>query len=75
MADVITSQAESVAVAAAPAWTAEIRKYAVEAIGAIGEPKAIPELRRIWQSSNDLAWNAAAIRAPPGKPASSATWP
>ena len=34
MADVITSQPESVAVAAAPAWAAEIRKYAVEAIGA-----------------------------------------
>jgi HEAT repeat protein len=40
-----------------------LREEAVEAIGAIGEPKAIPELRRIWQSSNDLAWNAAAIRA------------
>jgi HEAT repeat protein len=23
----------------------------------------VPELRRIWQTSNDLAWNAAAIRA------------
>src|ERR1700692_499483 len=34
MADVITSQPKSVAVAAAPAWTTEIRKYAVEAIGA-----------------------------------------
>jgi aquaporin Z len=34
MADVITSQPESVAVAAAPTWTTEIRKYAVEAIGA-----------------------------------------
>jgi len=34
MADVITSQPESVAVAAAPAWATEIRKYAVEAIGA-----------------------------------------
>src|SRR5437660_1598938 len=34
MADVITSQPESVAVAAAPPWTTEIRKYAVEAIGA-----------------------------------------
>lgn len=33
MANVITSQPESVAVAAAPAWTVEIRKYAVEAIG------------------------------------------
>src|SRR5580700_5121455 len=34
MADVITSQPESVAVAAVPAWATEIRKYAVEAIGA-----------------------------------------
>src|SRR5260370_30084062 len=34
MADVITSQPESVAVTAAPAWATEIRKYAVEAIGA-----------------------------------------
>jgi len=34
MADVITSQQESVAVAAALPWTTEIRKYAVEAIGA-----------------------------------------
>jgi aquaporin Z len=34
MADVITSQPESVAVAVAPAWATEIRKYAVEAIGA-----------------------------------------
>ena len=40
-----------------------LRDEAVEALGAIGEPKAIPELRRIWQTSNDLAWNAAAIRA------------
>jgi hypothetical protein len=34
MADVITSQPESVAVAAAPAWTPEIRKYVAGAIGA-----------------------------------------
>src|ERR1700744_2359674 len=34
MADVFTSQPESATVAAAPAWAAEIRKYAVEAIGA-----------------------------------------
>src|SRR3984957_2063623 len=34
MADVITSQQESVAVAAAPRWATETRKYAVEAIGA-----------------------------------------
>jgi hypothetical protein len=40
-----------------------LRDDAVEALAAIGEPKAIPELRRIWQTSNDLAWNAAAIRA------------
>ena len=40
-----------------------LRDQAVEALGAISEPKAIPELRRIWQTSNDLAWNGAAIRA------------
>ena len=34
MAEVIASEPESATVAAAPAWTAEIRKYAVEAIGA-----------------------------------------
>jgi aquaporin Z len=33
MADVITSQQESVAIAAARPWATEIRKYAVEAIG------------------------------------------
>ncbi len=42
---------------------AALRDQAVEALGAIGDPRAIPELRRIWQTSNDLAWNAAAIRA------------
>lgn len=36
---------------------------AVEALAAIREPRAIPELRAIWQKSNDLSWNAAAIRA------------
>jgi len=40
-----------------------LRDQAVEALGAISEPRAIPELRRIWQTSNDLAWNGAAIRA------------
>jgi HEAT repeat protein len=40
-----------------------LRDQAVEALAAIREPKAIPELRRIWESSHDLAWNAAAIRA------------
>src|SRR2546421_5284964 len=34
MADVITSQPQSVAVAAAPQWGVATRKYAVEAIGA-----------------------------------------
>jgi aquaporin Z len=34
MADVITSQQKSVAVAAAPSWATETRKYAVETIGA-----------------------------------------
>jgi HEAT repeat protein len=40
-----------------------LRDQAVEALAAIREPKAIAELRRIWESSHDLAWNAAAIRA------------
>jgi HEAT repeat protein len=40
-----------------------LRNQAIEALAAIGEPRAIPELRRIWQTSNDLAWNGAAIRA------------
>jgi HEAT repeat protein len=40
-----------------------LRDQAVEALGAIADPRAIPELRRIWQTSNDLAWNAAVIRA------------
>jgi HEAT repeat protein len=42
---------------------AALRDQAVEALGAIGDPRAIPELRRIWQTSNDLTWNAAAILA------------
>jgi hypothetical protein len=40
-----------------------LREEAVTAIAAIGEPRAVSEIRRIWQNSNDLAWNAAAIRA------------
>jgi hypothetical protein len=36
---------------------------AVDALAMIPEPKAIPELWAIWQSSNDLAWNAATVRA------------
>ncbi|SIO28447.1 HEAT repeat-containing protein [Singulisphaera sp. GP187] len=41
----------------------ELQDAAVEALAAIQEPKAVPELRKIWESSHDLAWNAAAIRA------------
>jgi HEAT repeat protein len=41
----------------------DLREVAVDALEAIREPKAIPELRAIWQRSNDLAWNGAAIRA------------
>ena len=40
-----------------------LRDHAVEALGAIADPRAVPELRRIWQTSNDLTWNAAVIRA------------
>jgi HEAT repeat protein len=40
-----------------------VRDVAVDALEAIREPKAIPELRAIWQRSNDLAWSAAAILA------------
>ena len=40
-----------------------LRDQAVEAFGAVADPRAVPELRRIWQTSNDLAWNAAVIRA------------
>ena len=40
----------------------QLQDAAVEALAAIREPKAVPELRKIWESSNDLGWNAAAIR-------------
>src|SRR5262249_42635103 len=40
---------------------------AVEALAEIREPRAIPELRAIWQKSNDLGRNPAAIPAP-GRP-------
>jgi HEAT repeat protein len=41
----------------------ELLDTAVEALAAIHEPKSIPELKKIWETSNDLSWNAAAIRA------------
>src|SRR3954452_20970585 len=40
-----------------------LQDAAVEALAAIREPKAVPELKKIWESSNDLIWNTAAIRA------------
>ena len=40
-----------------------VRDLAVEALASIREPRAIPELRAIWQKSNDLAWSTAAILA------------
>jgi HEAT repeat protein len=43
--------------------SAQLQDAAVEALAAIREPKAVPELRKIWESSNDPGWNAAAIRA------------
>jgi HEAT repeat protein len=36
---------------------------AVEALAALNDPRALPELWRIWRTSNDSAWNAAALRA------------
>ena len=41
----------------------QLQDAAVNALAAIREPKSVPELRKIWESSNDLAWNASAIRA------------
>lgn len=40
----------------------QLQEAAVEALAAIQEPKAVPELRKIWENSHDLGWNAAAIR-------------
>lgn len=40
-----------------------LREQAVEALGAIREPKAVEALRKILKTSNDTNWNAAAIRA------------
>jgi HEAT repeat protein len=40
-----------------------LRDRAIAVLAAVREPKAIPELRKIWETSHDLAWNAAAIRA------------
>ncbi|HEU5118884.1 MAG TPA: HEAT repeat domain-containing protein, partial [Isosphaeraceae bacterium] len=40
-----------------------LRDLAVEALASLDEPKTVPELTRIWATSHDLNWNAAAIRA------------
>jgi HEAT repeat protein len=40
-----------------------LRDVAIDALAAIREPRAIPDLQAIWQRSNDLAWNSAAIQA------------
>jgi HEAT repeat protein len=40
----------------------ELTDLAVEALAAIREPKAVPELKKIWEGSHDIVWSAAAIR-------------
>ncbi len=40
-----------------------LREGAVEALASVNDARAVAELRKIWATSNDLAWNAAAIRA------------
>ena len=38
-------------------------EQAIAALAAIREPKAGPALRTVWETSNDQAWNIAAVRA------------
>jgi HEAT repeat protein len=40
-----------------------LREEAISALAAIREPRALGELRRILETSNDVAWNSAAVRA------------
>ncbi len=40
-----------------------LREQAVAALAAIREPRAGAELRKILETSNDIAWNSAAVRA------------
>ncbi len=40
-----------------------LREQAVAALAAIREPRAGADLRKILQTSNDIAWNSAAVRA------------
>jgi HEAT repeat protein len=40
-----------------------LREQAISALAAIREPRAVGELRKILETSNDVAWNSAAVRA------------
>ena len=40
-----------------------LREQAIAALAAIREPRAVGELRKILEMSNDIAWNTAAVRA------------
>lgn len=40
-----------------------LREKAISALAAIREPRAVGELRKILEMSNDIAWNSAAVRA------------
>ena len=39
-----------------------LREQAISALAAIREPRAVGELRKIFETSNDISWNAAAVR-------------
>ncbi len=41
----------------------ELLEQAITALAAMRDPRAVPELRRILETSNDLEWNTAAVRA------------
>src|ERR1700722_10389588 len=40
-----------------------LREQAISALASIREPRAVGELRKILEMSNDIAWNSAAVRA------------
>ena len=40
-----------------------LREQAISALAAIREPRAVGELRKILEMSNDIAWNSATVRA------------
>jgi HEAT repeat protein len=40
-----------------------LREEAISALAAIREPRALGELRKVLETSNDVAWNSAAVRA------------